>query len=40
LFGTSHASLCIRAEQPIFFRQQAKSSSILSSLTLGRHPSV
>lgn len=40
LFGTSHASLCKRAEQPRLFRQQAKSSGLLSSLTLGRHPSV
>jgi hypothetical protein len=25
LFGTSHASLCMKAEQPRLFRQQAKS---------------
>ena len=36
LFGTSHASLCKRAEQPRLFRQQAKSSSLLSPLTLGQ----
>jgi len=36
LFGTSHASLCIRGEQPRLFRQQAKSSSLLSPLTLGQ----